>query len=72
MDRKTAIVEILLVEDSKDDVDLMSDALKEGCWNPHITVVDNGEDAVNFLHREGNSLPHPSRTLFCSICRSRA
>jgi CheY-like chemotaxis protein len=65
MDRKTARVEILLVEDSKDDVDLMSDALKEGCWNPHITVVDNGEDAVNFLHRRGefSAAPEPDLVL---------
>jgi len=49
----TGVVEILLVEDSPADADLMSDALKEGCLNPHITVVDNGEDAVNFLQRKG-------------------
>lgn len=52
-DRQTTLVEILLVEDSHDDADLMSDALMEGCWKPHITLVDNGEDAIDFLHRRG-------------------
>jgi len=52
-DRKTAVVEILLVEDSPADADLMSDALRDGCLNPRIQVVDNGEDAVHFLHRRG-------------------
>jgi two-component system, chemotaxis family, response regulator Rcp1 len=52
-DRESAVVEILLVEDSQDDADLMSDALREGSLNPHITVVDNGEDAIDFLYRRG-------------------
>jgi len=51
--RTLATVEILLVEDSRDDADLMSDALKEGSLNPHITVVDNGDDAISFLKRQG-------------------
>jgi two-component system, chemotaxis family, response regulator Rcp1 len=48
-------VEILLVEDSPDDADLMRDALEEGCLNPHITVVDNGEDAVAYLRQQVES-----------------
>jgi two-component system response regulator len=52
-ERETAVVEILIVEDSQDDADLMTDALRDGAWKPHITLVDNGEDAVNFLHRQG-------------------
>jgi len=64
-DRKTAVVEILLVEDSPADADLMSDALREGCLNPHIQVVDNGEDAIHFLHRRGEfaSAPEPDLVL---------
>jgi len=64
-DQKTAVVEILLVEDSPDDADLMSDALKEGCLNPHITVVDNGEDAIHFLQQQGTyaTAPRPDLVL---------
>ena len=64
-DRKTAVVEILLVEDSPADADLMSDALKEGCLNPRIRVVDNGEDAIHLLHRQGEfmSAPEPDLVL---------
>jgi CheY-like chemotaxis protein len=64
-DRKTAMVEILLVEDSPADADLMSDALKEGCLRPNIRVVDNGEDAIHFLHRQGEfeSAPQPDLVL---------
>jgi chemotaxis family two-component system response regulator Rcp1 len=52
-DGKTAIVEILLVEDDRDDYDLMREALEEGCLNPQITWLDNGEDAVAYLqHKE--------------------
>ena len=58
-DRKPAVVEILLVEDSPADADLMSDALKEGGLNSHISIVDNGEDAINFLRRQGEFAEKP-------------
>jgi CheY-like chemotaxis protein len=65
MDRTTAAIEILLVEDSLADADLMCDALKEGCLKPNIQVVDNGEDAIHFLHRQGEfeSAPQPDLVL---------
>ena len=46
-------VEILLVEDTPDDADLMIEALKEGTFAPHVTVVEDGEEAMNYLHRHG-------------------
>jgi len=46
-------VEILLVEDSPDDADLMVEALDEGDLHVHVTVVDDGEEAVQYLHRRG-------------------
>jgi len=46
-------VEILLVEDSPDDADLMVEALDEGDLPVHVTVVDDGEEAVQYLRRRG-------------------
>src|SRR4051794_23441477 len=46
-------VEILLVEDSEDDAQLMADALAEGSLNTHITCVDNGEEALEYLRHRG-------------------
>jgi chemotaxis family two-component system response regulator Rcp1 len=46
-------VEILLVEDSADDADLMVEALREGSLDSRITVVEDGVEAMQFLRREG-------------------
>jgi len=51
--RETTVVEILLVEDSSADATLMIEALQEGRLGAHITVLDNGEDALAYLRREG-------------------
>jgi len=62
-DRQTAVVEILLVEDSPDDADLMREALEGGCLNPHITWVDNGDEAMDYLHRKGKYISYPQPNL---------
>jgi two-component system, chemotaxis family, response regulator Rcp1 len=46
-------VEILLVEDTPDDADLMIEALKEGTLASRITVVEDGEAAMAYLHQQG-------------------
>jgi len=46
-------LEILLVEDSRDDADLMVEALKEGSLTPRVTVVEDGEEAMDYLRRRG-------------------
>jgi len=46
-------VEILLVEDSPDDADLMVEALHEGELTTHVTVVEDGEEAICYLFRQG-------------------
>lgn len=51
--RPNPTVEILLVEDCEDDAQLMMDALEEGSLNTHITCVDNGEEALDYLRRKG-------------------
>ena len=52
-DRDSAPVEILLIEDSSDDADLMARALKAGSMNLRVTVVEDGEEAMNYLRRKG-------------------
>lgn len=46
-------VEILLVEDSADDADLMMEALQEGELLPQVHWVEDGEQALAYLRREG-------------------
>src|SRR5438477_1127127 len=48
-------IEILLVEDSPDDADLTVDVLREGRIHNRVTVIEDGVEAMAFLHREG---PH--------------
>jgi len=53
-------VEILIVEDDDDDAQFMMDALEEGTLAIHITRVENGEEALDYLHRRG---PHEGAPL---------
>ena len=46
-------IEILLVEDNPGDVRLTIEALKEGKVLNHLTVVEDGVEAMAFLRREG-------------------
>jgi CheY-like chemotaxis protein len=59
--RETGSVEILLVEDSPFDAELMVEALKAGSLNSCITVVEDGEEAIAYLRQEearaGASVP---------------
>ncbi len=60
--RATAPVEILLVEDSPDDADLMIEALNAGSLSSRITVVEDGEEAIAYLRgcngQAVSSAPH--------------
>jgi len=44
-------VQILLVEDSPDDADLMKLALREGTLASHLTIVEDGEEAMDYLRQ---------------------
>lgn len=44
---------ILLVEDRKDDVLITQRAWKQGNIRNELLVVDNGEEALKFLNKEG-------------------
>jgi len=58
-------VKILLVEDSPDDADLMVGALQESNLNLCITVVGDGEAAMDYLLRQGHyaAVPRPDLIL---------
>jgi CheY-like chemotaxis protein len=49
------VVEILLVEDSAGDAELMVEALGESDLTVRVTVVEDGEEAIQYLRRQG---PH--------------
>jgi two-component system, chemotaxis family, response regulator Rcp1 len=53
----TPVVEILLVEDSLSDAELMIEALHEGDLPVRITRVEDGEEAVCYLRRQGTLRP---------------
>jgi two-component system, chemotaxis family, response regulator Rcp1 len=46
-------ITILLVEDNPGDADLAREALFDSKFNNNLQVVDDGEKAMAFLHREG-------------------
>jgi two-component system, chemotaxis family, response regulator Rcp1 len=46
-------VEILLVEDSPSDADLTLEALKDCTVQNHVSLVEDGVQALQFLRREG-------------------
>ena len=58
-------IEILLVEDNPGDVRLTLEALKGGRVRNNIHVVEDGVQAMDFLHRQGNyrAVPRPDLIL---------
>jgi len=58
-------IEILLVEDNPDDASLTMDALQESRVRNNITLIEDGEAALAFLHRQGRyaSAPRPDLIL---------
>lgn len=52
-------VEILLVEDNPGDVRLTMEALKEGKLLNHVSVAEDGMEALAFLHQEGKYAGRP-------------
>jgi two-component system, chemotaxis family, response regulator Rcp1 len=58
-------IEILLVEDNPGDVRLTIEALKEGRILNHLSVAEDGIEAMAFLHQEGRykNAPKPDLIL---------
>ena len=52
-------VEILLVEDSPSDTELTVEALREAKIRNHLSTVEDGVQAVEFLRREGKFAAAP-------------
>ena len=57
--------EILLVEDNPGDVFLTQEAFREGRLSHRLSVVEDGEEAMRFLRREGehSGAPQPDLIL---------
>jgi CheY-like chemotaxis protein len=58
-------VDVLLVEDSAGDAELMVEALEESDLPVRVTVVQDGEEAVRYLRRQGDhrAAPRPDLIL---------
>ncbi|MGA3268991.1 MAG: response regulator [Verrucomicrobiota bacterium] len=58
-------IEILLVEDSPSDTDLTVEALQKGKVLNHLSIVDDGVKAIEFLRRQGpySDAPRPDVVL---------
>jgi CheY-like chemotaxis protein len=52
-DHKNAAVDILLVEDSVEDVELTKEAMKEGKFANVLNVVKDGVEAMDYLRKRG-------------------
>jgi len=61
--RDARSIDVLLVEDCPDDADLMIEALKDGQLGLRVTLVEDGEQALEFLHRQGAYLDAPRPSL---------
>jgi len=60
-------VDILLVEDNQDDVELTLHALRKENLANHIHVARDGEEALEFLHHNGNSLAYPPKLVLLDL-----
>ncbi len=56
-------VEILLVEDDPGDIRLTAEALKESGFPFHLSVVKDGDEALNFLYKVGKFADRPTPEL---------
>jgi chemotaxis family two-component system response regulator Rcp1 len=63
--RTGRIIEILLVEDNPGDVRLTREALREGKVLNNLNVATDGQEAIEFLRREGEfqDVPRPDLIL---------
>jgi CheY-like chemotaxis protein len=52
-------IEILLVEDSPSDAEFTVEALKEAKIRNHLSLVEDGVQAMEFLHRQGQYAKAP-------------
>jgi len=55
--------EVLLVDDNPADIDLTREVLGNCKWHFHVNAVNDGAEAISFLHREGKYAGVPSPDL---------
>ncbi len=65
MPKRSHPFEILLVEDNPGDVVLTQEALREGRFRYHLSIAEDGEQALHFLRKEGiyKNAPRPDLIL---------
>lgn len=51
---KASVIEILLIEDNPGDADLTLEALSDNKIRNKVNVVEDGEEALDFLYKRGN------------------
>jgi len=58
-------MEILLIEDNRADARLIIEALRSGNIRHRLTLIPDGAEAMEFLHRKGlfTHVPHPDLIL---------
>lgn len=59
MTTASAPIEILLVEDNPADIRLTAEVLKEAGVHNHLSVISDGAEALDFLHRRGKHAGAP-------------
>ncbi|NYB25816.1 MAG: response regulator [Methanobacteriaceae archaeon] len=52
-------VEILLVEDNEGDIGLVEEVFEEGRINNNLNITEDGEEAMEFLRKEGEFANSP-------------
>lgn len=59
------LIEILLIEDNPGDARLVVEGLKEGKVRNNLTIVEDGDEAMEFLRKEGRheNAPRPDLIL---------
>ena len=62
-ERSLRPLEILLVEDSPDDVELTKEGLKEAAVAHNLNVVPDGVEAIDYLRRRGRYADVPDADL---------
>jgi CheY-like chemotaxis protein len=63
MEHEGRPIEILLIEDSPSDTELTIEALKEAKVRNHLSIVEDGEQALEFLRHRGKYAQAPSPDL---------
>jgi len=62
----TPLLHILLIEDNKEDISLLQQALRESTLPYQMSVVEDGEQALAFLRQNGShpKTPQPDLIIF--------